>query len=142
MLALIFVSGVADVVAPILSLASALATGATTATGQVSTDETGTLYFYASENASETAGTIKAESSQAVTATGLQNVSFTGLTENTTYYAHFVQDDASSNESNVLTSASFTTQFAAHAPSGFTRSLSFKGNNRKGSFMGKNRKMA
>lgn len=102
---------VADVTAPVLSSPTGTATGATTATGSVSTDEgNGTLYYYASTNSSESAATIKASgSSQAVSGTGAQAVSFTGLTGLTTYYAHYVQDDASNNESNVVSSSSFKT---------------------------------
>lgn len=101
----------ADVTAPVLSSPTGSPTGSTTASGTVSTDEgNGTLYFYASTNSSELAATIKASgSSQAVSGTGSQAVSFTGLTANTTYYAHYVHDDASSNESNVVSSTSFKT---------------------------------
>ncbi len=103
-----------DVTAPVLSSPTGTQTAYDTADGTVSTDEgNGTLYYYASQNASETASTIKASgSSQAVVSSGVQNVSYTGLTESTTYYAHYVQDDSSSNESNVVVSASFTTPAA------------------------------
>ena len=100
-----------DVVAPVLSLPTASETGATTAAGTATTDEAkGILHYLATENATETAATIKAGSSQSVIGTGVQNVSFTGLTAETTYYAHYVQDDPSSNESNVVNSTSFTTE--------------------------------
>ncbi len=106
--------GVADTTAPVLSSPTGTKTGSTTASGTVSTDEgNGTLYFIATINATETAATIKAGSSQAVSATGIQNVSFTGLTASTTYYAHYVQDDAATNTSNVVNSASFTTDAAS-----------------------------
>ena len=103
-----------DTTTPVLSLATGTKTGSTTATGTVSTDESGgTLYFWATENATQTAAEIKASGdSQAVVATGVQNVSFTGLTAGTTYYAHYVQDDAASNESNVVTSVTFKTDVA------------------------------
>ena len=102
-----------DVTAPVLSSPTGTETGATTASGTVTTDEgNGTLYFIATENATETAGTIKAGSSQAVTGTGSQAVSVSGLTPETTYYLHYVHDDASSNESNVVNSSSFTTEVA------------------------------
>lgn len=101
-----------DVTAPTLSSPTGTETGAHTADGSVSTDEgNGTLYYYASTNSSETAATIKANGdSQAVSATGVQNVSFTALAASTTYYAHYVHDDAAANESNVVSSAGFTTQ--------------------------------
>lgn len=107
-------SGVSgDVTAPVLSSPTGTKTGSTTADGTVSTDEgNGTLYFTATENTSETAGTIKAASSQAVSGSGTQNVSFSGLTPSTTYYAHYVQDDAATNTSNVQSSSSFTTDAA------------------------------
>jgi len=103
-----------DTTAPILSSPTGTKTGSTTASGTVTTDEgNGTLYFTATTNTSETAATIKTGSSQAVTATGSQAVSFTGLTPSTTYYAHYVHDDAATNESNVVSSASFTTDAAS-----------------------------
>ena len=97
-----------DTTAPILSLATGVSTGATTGTGTVTSDESGTLYYLATVNASELAATIKAGSSQAG-ASGLNNVTFTGLTPGTAYYAHYVQDDDASNESNVVSSTAFTT---------------------------------
>lgn len=105
---------VADTTAPNLSAPTGTKTGSTTASGTISTDEgAGTLYRLASANATETAATIKAASlTSAVTATGTQTVSFSGLTPNTLYYAHYVQDDAATpsvNTSTVVNSASFTT---------------------------------
>jgi hypothetical protein len=106
---------VSDTTAPILSSATGTATGTTTASGTVDTDEgNGTLYFYASTNASESAATIKASGdSQAVSASGTQNVTVSGLTAETSYYLHYVQDDAATNTSNVLSSSSFTTDAEA-----------------------------
>lgn len=100
-----------DITAPVLSSPTGTETGSATADGSVSTDEgNGTLYYYASTNSTETAATIKANGdSQAVSVSGVQNVSFSGLTESTAYYAHYVQDDASSNESTVASSTQFTT---------------------------------
>lgn len=100
----------ADTTAPTLTSSSASATGATTASGSVSTNEaSGTLYYLASANASESAATVKAGSSQAVSATGSQSVSLTGLTASTSYYLHFVHRDAAGNDSAVASSAQFTT---------------------------------
>jgi len=122
-------SGATDTTAPILSSPTGTKTGSTTASGTVSTDEAnGTLYYLASENATETAATIKTGSSQTVTATGVQNVSFTGLTASTLYYAHYVHDDAASNESNVQTSASFTTDAASSVIAIFRRRIEGQGN--------------
>jgi len=107
-------SGVVDTTAPILSSPTGTKTGSTTASGTVSTDEgNGTLYYLATVNASETAATIAAGSSQAVSGTGSQAVTFTGLTPSTTYYAHYVHDDAATNRSNVVSSTSFTTDAAS-----------------------------
>jgi len=109
----LYVATASDVTAPILSSPTGTKTGSTTADGTVSTDEgNGTLYFTATTNATETAATIKTGSSQAVSTTGVQNVSFTSLSPSTTYYAHYVHDDAASNESNTQHSASFTTDAA------------------------------
>lgn len=106
--------GTADTTAPTLTSPTGTQTGSTTASGTVSTDEAnGTLYFLASTNATETAATIKAASSQAVTATGSQSVSFTGLTASTTYYAHYCHRDPAGNDSTVANSASFTTSAGA-----------------------------
>ena len=101
----------ADTTPPTLTTPTGTQTGATTATGTVSTDEgNGTLYRLASTNATETAATVVAAAlSQAVTATGVQNVTFSGLTSSTTYYAHYVQDDAAANRSARVSSSSFTT---------------------------------
>ena len=107
------------VTGPVLSSPTGTATGSSTATGTVSTDTgTGTLYYLASANATETASTIKTTgASQAVSATGSQSVSVSGLTASTAYYLHYYQEDASSNPSNVADSSSFTTSAATSAPS-------------------------
>ena len=99
-----------DITAPTLTSPTATTTGTTTASGTVSTNEAnGTLYYLATTNATESVATVKAGSSQAVSATGVQNVSFTGLTGSTTYYAHYVHTDAANNDSARVSSASFTT---------------------------------
>ena len=83
------VSSSPDTAAPTLTSPSATATGATTASGSVETDEAnGTLFYLASANATETDVTVKAGSSQAVTAMGEQPVTITGLTAATPYYPH------------------------------------------------------
>jgi hypothetical protein len=100
-----------DSTAPTLSNPTGTKTGASTATGTVSTNEAnGTLYRFATVNATETAATVKAANlTSAVTTTGVQNVSFTGLTQNTQYYAHYVHRDAAGNDSARVSSAAFTT---------------------------------
>jgi len=117
----LFANKTPDVTAPVLSLPTGTQTGKTTGSGTVSTDEdNGTLYFWATTSATETAANIIASgSSQSVTATGEQAVSFTGLTAGTAYYAHYVQNDAASNESNVVSSTAFTTVSDATNAGGF-----------------------
>jgi chitodextrinase len=107
-------SASADTTAPTLSNPVGTATGSTTATATVSTDEgNGTLYYMVSTNATETATTVKAGSSKSVTASGTQNVSFTGLTASTQYYTHFLHRDAAGNDSAVANGPGFTTNSAA-----------------------------
>lgn len=99
-----------DTTAPVLTSPTGTATGETTASGTVSTDEAnGTLYYLATTNSTESAATVKGGSSQAVTATGSQSVSVTGLTAGTGYYLHYVHRDAAGNDSTVASSALFTT---------------------------------
>lgn len=100
-----------DTTPPTLTSPTGTATGSTTASGTVSTNEAnGTLYYLATTNSTETAATVKASgASQAVTATGTQNVSVIGLTASTTYYMHYVHRDAAGNDSTVSNSSSFTT---------------------------------
>lgn len=108
----------ADTTAPTLISPSATATGATTASGSVTTNEAnGTLYYLASANATETDVTVKAGSSQAVTATGEQPVTITGLTATTPYYPHYLHRDAAGNDSAVASGAQFTTAAANTSPS-------------------------
>jgi len=111
-----FTTDTPDTTAPTLTGATATATGSTAATGSVSTNEaTGTLYFVTSANASESVTTVKAGSGQSVTTTGTQSVSVTGLTAETPYYLHFVHRDAAGNDSEVVSSAQFTTAAAPTA---------------------------
>lgn len=107
------VAGGGDTTAPTLTSPTGTATGSTTASGSVSTDEAnGTLYRLASTNATETAATVKAAAlTTTVSATGVQStgVTFSGLTASTTYYAHYLHRDAAGNDSAIVSSASFTT---------------------------------
>lgn len=121
-----------DVQAPTLTSPTGTKTNSTSATGTVSTNEAnGTLYYLASVNSTETAATIKAASSQAVSTTGVQNVTFSGLTASTTYYAHYVHRDAAGNDSAVSTSTSFTTDAGGGATT--ARFASLTGINETGS---------
>ena len=109
-----------DTTAPVLSNPTGTKTGATTASGTVDTDEgNGTLYYIATTNSSELAATIKGGESQAVTGTGTQNVTVTGLIPSTDYYLHYVHEDNSLNQSNVQSSSLFTTDAVSdEQPSG------------------------
>lgn len=124
--AITYTIDIADVTAPVLSSPTASATGETTASGSVSTDEAnGTLFYLTSANAIEAeADIISLGESQAVSETGVQSVSITGLTEGTPYYTHFVHQDAAGNNSNVATSAQFTTNAAA-GPANGTASIPY-----------------
>lgn len=117
--------GVADTVSPILSLATSAANGVSAAIGSVSTTKaTGTLRWIVSLSATQPTITqieagqnnlgaaAIAAGSQAVNATGVQNISVTGLTASTTYFIHYFHRDVSSNASNLITSPSFTTAAA------------------------------
>jgi len=105
-----------DTTAPTLSTPTATKTGSTTATGSVTTNEAnGTLYYMASANAVESAATVKAGASQAVTATGAQAVAFTGLPAASTLYGHYLHRDAAGNDSTVANTSSFVTDVAAPA---------------------------
>lgn len=106
----IAVAASTDVTPPILSLPTGAATGDTTASGTVTTDEAnGTLFYLIDSSITASLAAIKAGASQVVTTTGVQNVSSTGLTPSTGYYLHYVHTDAASNDSNVVHSTLFTT---------------------------------
>lgn len=114
----------ADVTAPTLSSPTDAANGSTAATASVSTNEaSGTLYWVISTSATAPSaaqvklgqmhtGAAAADSgSQAVSGTGVQNLSPapSGLTASTTYYAHFMHEDTSTNQSTVASGDGFTT---------------------------------
>lgn len=111
-----------DTTAPTLSSASVSSVGATTATGNITTDEgNGTLYSVVTTSATapsaaqvqagqDHTGTTAAWSgNQAVSSTGAKTFSITGLSNSTNYYAHFQHKDSSNNNSTLSTSAQFTT---------------------------------
>jgi hypothetical protein len=110
----------ADTTAPTLSSPSGTQTGPTTANLSVSTNEVGgTMYRYVSTSATPPSsadliagtGAVFAGSA-AVSSTGAQASTATGLTASTAYYAHFLHRDAANNNSAIATSASFTTAAA------------------------------
>lgn len=106
-----------DVTAPTLSSPTDAANGSTGGTLSVSTDEAnGTLYWFISTSATPpTAANLKAGTgavsygSQAVTATGVQNVSATGLAASTAYFSYFLHRDATGNDSTIAAADGFTT---------------------------------
>lgn len=103
--------------APTLTSPTGTAIGTTTATIGATTDTaTGTLYGYVSTSATPpSAANLKAgtgatwSGSVAVSSTGAKTLSATGLTAATGYYAHLIHTDGSANDSNIVTSAQFTT---------------------------------
>jgi hypothetical protein len=114
-----------DTTAPVLSSPVGTTTGATTATVGATTDEAnGTLYGVVTTSATApSAAQIKAgqdhtgaaavfDDSQAVSSTGAKTFSATGLTASTAYRAHLIHTDAAANDSNIVTSAEFTTDAA------------------------------
>jgi hypothetical protein len=116
----------ADVTAPVLSSPTGTATGQTTADLSVSTDEgNGTLYWVVTQSATgpsaaqvkagqdHTGSAADANGNQAVTGTGTQNANATDLTAATAYFAHYMHEDAATNQSTVATSAEFTTDAAS-----------------------------
>lgn len=125
---------VGDTTAPTLTSPTGTATGPTTASGTVSTDEgNGTLYWMASANSTELLATVKGGSSQAVSATGAQSVTVGSLTASTSYYLHYAHTDAAANDSAVVTSAQFTTgAVSAHAPTIISQRGSLSGINFSG----------
>lgn len=120
------VGPVVDTTAPVLSSASASGTGYTSGSAGVSTDEgNGTLYVVVTTSATKpSAAQIKAgddhadadatfADNAAVSAAGAQDAfTITGLAHTTTYYVHFMHEDAEGNQSAVST-ASFQTTAAA-----------------------------
>jgi hypothetical protein len=118
-------AGVADVTAPTLSSPADVAASTTTGTGTVSTNESGgTLYAVVTTSVTppsvaqvkagqNNGGTAAAyATNQAVVSSGVQNVSFTGLTQNTQYYAYYVHTDAAANNSTVSAANGFVTFYA------------------------------
>jgi len=125
-----------DTTAPTLTGATATATGATTASGSVTTDEAnGTLYSVATTSATKpskaqvkagqnnSGATAAWAGNQAVSSTGAKSVSVTGLTAEANYYLHHMHEDAAANQSDVESSASFTTTATVAVVKGVTLTL-------------------
>ncbi len=110
-------SAAGDTTPPTLSGPTDTANGATGGTLGVSTNEDdGTLFWFVSTSATPpSAANLKTGSgavsfgNQAVSAAGVQNVSLSGLTASTTYYAHFLHTDAAGNNSPIASGDGFTT---------------------------------
>lgn len=117
-----------DVTAPVLTAATQNTTGTTTADVGFTTDEgNGTAYvvIVAAADAAPSKAQIKAgqnaagtaaiqSTSLAITTTGAKVQSLTSLTPATGYKAHFMHEDASGNQSNVLSTATFTTSSVSY----------------------------
>lgn len=110
---------------PVLSLPTAVKTGETTATGTVTSDTAlGDIWGYVSllgtppTTANHMSGLgSAAHYTEASPTVGVNsNFSFTGLTENVTYFIHYLQNDDTSDSVQV-TSSSFTTDAAPIPPS-------------------------
>jgi hypothetical protein len=89
----------------------------TTATGTVylkvtsADNDLGDLYYYASESAFESEASIEANgASQAVTANGINTVTFTGLTASTVYYPHYLFKDRQIAQKSISGESTFTTE--------------------------------
>lgn len=126
-------------VAPVLSLPTDTSTGATTASGTVSTTQyDGTLYAVVTTSAtSPSAAQVKAgqnhlgaaaaaAKSQAVSGSGVQTISggFTGLSGSTAYYVHYMHENRWSQQSNVSSADGFTTSSSTPSLSSPTAALS------------------
>jgi hypothetical protein len=115
------VTAAPDTTAPILSLPTGVKTGQTTATIGATTNEgNGTLYGVVTNSpTTPTAAQIKTgkdhtgaaaefAGSVAVVSTGAKTISATGLTPGAVRYGHTMHEDAATNQSNCVSSASFT----------------------------------
>lgn len=101
--------GTVDATAPTLTALTATGTDPDTIDVSVTTDEgNGTLYAYASPNATESAATVKtnAQGGQVVTATGVQTIALTLAVGS--YYVHAMHEDAAANQSTVVSSTQIT----------------------------------
>lgn len=106
-----------DVTGPTLSSGTSAANGQTAYTGTVSTNEAGTLWhLLTATSAPASVAAIKAGTSQAMGSTGVQNVSGSGLSADTTRFIQYYAEDASGNGSNIVVSSSFTTDAADSPP--------------------------
>lgn len=114
-----------DTTPPTLSSPTATATGTTTGSGTVTTNEGGTGYVVVTQSATkpsvaqiqagqDNTGAAADYSANKAFTIGVNSFNFTGLTVDIPYYAHYQEQDSSGNDSTVVTSSSFT-------PSAFTQ---------------------
>jgi hypothetical protein len=110
-----------DLVAPTLSVPTGVGSGAHLATVGATTDEPGgTLYAVVTTSSTQptktqiktgkdhTGATAPSSTSATVSASGVRTLAALGLTASTTYFAHMMHEDPSANQSNIVTSSSFT----------------------------------
>lgn len=115
-----------DITPPVLSGPTAASTGTTSAAIGVTTETPeGTLYYVLTTSATapskaqvkagqnHTGAAAAWAGSQAISSTGEKTAGPTGLTANTTYYAYFMHEDATGNQSTVTSAASFATDAAS-----------------------------
>lgn len=111
-----------DTTAPTLTLPLGLPLGDTSGYLGVTTNEgNGTLYYVVTTSATPpSAAQVKAgqdhtgssavyAGNQSIGSTGAKSATATGLSSNTAYYAYFMHEDASANQSSVSAASSFTT---------------------------------
>jgi hypothetical protein len=116
------VGGLGDTTAPTLTFPNALPLGDTSCYLEVTTNEgNGTLYYVVTTSVSNpSAAQVKAgqdhtgaaaayAGSQAVSSTGAQTATGTGLSSATVYYGYFMHEDAAGNQSAVKALTTFTT---------------------------------
>lgn len=112
--------------APTLTDPTGVATGVTTATIGATTDTAdGTIYGVVTTSSTPpSAAQVKSgldhtgsfaewAGSSAVGSTGAKTLNATGLSASTGYYGHLMHEDAAANQSNVVSSAQFTTNAAS-----------------------------
>lgn len=122
---------------PTLTVPTGQKEGSFSGSGTVVTNEdNGDLYYWATTNSTETQAAILANNvKKSVTATGEQGVTFSGLSANTTYYAHYVHKDAAGNDSTEVHSGSWVTDVAGNFTPLWT---SYFQNGTQGQFHGNN----
>lgn len=111
-----------DQTLPLLTNPTATSTGLSTATGNVNTTKnTGIMYWVVSTSSSKpsksqvkagqthTGISAPAHAGNAVSTSGQQTVFAISLSTDVIYYFHFMHEDASGNQSDVVTSNQFTT---------------------------------